>query len=135
MITPPWYPDEKQLRQFAKVSLFGFGLLGSVARFGFGWETVAFVLWGVGVLTFIVGLLSPRAILPIYVALMAFALPIGWLISTLFLLIIFYGVMTPMAVIFRLIGRDPLSLKRPRAESYWRSRKQRSSRVSYYRQA
>ena len=135
MIAPNWYPNKKELRQFAVVSLFGFGLLGFVAHLRFGLEITAYVLWAFGGLTFLIGLVSHKAVLLIYLALMAITSPIGWLISNLFLRILFYGIITSLGLILRLFGRDPLRLKRPQTDSYWLEKKRSTTAASYYRQA
>ena len=54
------------------------------------------------------GLIWPRLLRPIYVAWMVLAFPIGWTISQLILAVMFYGLFTPIGLVFRLIGRDPL---------------------------
>lgn len=136
MINPTWYPDERQLRQFAMIALPGFGLLGFVAWYV--WTdslTVGAVCWGFGGLVFLAGLARPDSVRPVYLLLMGIAVPIGWLISNLFLRLIFYGVMTPVGLVFRLIGRDPLQLRRPDGPSYWQNHVQRMDVKSYYRQA
>lgn len=135
MIAPNWYPNKKELRQFAVVSLFGFGLLGLVAHLRFGLEITAHVLLAIGGLTFLIGLVSHKAVLFIYLALMAITFPIGWLISNFFLRILFYGILTSVGLILRLFGRDPLRLKRPQTDSYWLEKKGSTTAASYYRQA
>ena len=135
MIAPTWYPNEKELRQFAVVSLFGFGLLGLVAHLRFGLEITAYVLWVIGGLTFLIGLVSPKAVLFIYLILTAITFPIGWLISNLLLRILFYGIITPAGFLLSLLGRDPLRLRRPETKSYWLERKQPTQSASYYRQS
>jgi hypothetical protein len=48
------------------------------------------------------------------------ALPIGWTISHLVLAVVFYGVLTPIALVLRLAGRDPLERRFDRAAAtYW----------------
>ena len=46
-------------------------------------------------------------------------LALGKVVSPLVLGIIFFGLITPIALIARLIGRDELKLKRPKKSSYW----------------
>lgn len=135
MLAPSWHPNHKELRQFAIISLFGFGLFGVIAYFRFQWITAAYVLWIVGALTCLVGVISPGAILPVYVLLMAIALPIGWVVSNILLLALFYLVMTPLGLFFRLIGRDPLRRGKPAEDSYWLVHEQRSAGASYFRQS
>jgi hypothetical protein len=49
---------------------------------------------------------------------------LGKIVSPIALGILFYGVLTPVAVVMRLTGKDPLRLKLdPGAESYWIVRK------------
>ncbi|MFQ5428883.1 MAG: SxtJ family membrane protein [Phycisphaerae bacterium] len=135
MISPTWYPNNRYLRQFAVISLFGFGLMGVMARFQFDLEVTPYVFWAIGGLTCCAGLASPRAILPVYTLLMAVAFPIGWLVSNVLLRVLFYVILTPVGLLSRLFGRDPLRLKRPNAETYWLEHSQRADAVSYYRQA
>ena len=44
---------------------------------------------------------------------------LGKVVSPIVLGIIFFGLITPIALIARLIGRDELKLKRPKTSSYW----------------
>ena len=49
---------------------------------------------------------------------------LGKIVSPIALGILFYGVLTPLAVLIRLIGKDPLRLKLdPATNSYWTVRK------------
>ena len=41
------------------------------------------------------------------------AFPIGWTVSRLMLAAMFYVIFTPVGLVFRLIGRDALRLRRP----------------------
>ena len=66
---------------------------------------------------------------------MGLALPIGWLVSNVLLRVIFYAVLTPIGVFFRLTGRDALQLKKPNTDSYWTPHTQRRDQASYFRQA
>ena len=45
---------------------------------------------------------------------MVLAFPIGWTVSQVILLLMFYGLFTPIGLVFRLIGRDPLHRARRR---------------------
>ncbi len=46
-------------------------------------------------------------------------LALGKVVSPIVLGIIFFGLITPIALIARLLGRDELKLKRPKTSSYW----------------
>src|SRR5437870_3843292 len=64
--------------------------------------------------------LRPREFRPLFVAWMIAIFPVNWLVSRLLLAIIFYGMVTPLGLFFRLIGRDLLGRRFfPDQESYW----------------
>lgn len=46
-------------------------------------------------------------------------LALGKVVSPVVLGIIFFGLITPIALIARLMGRDELKLKRPKKSTYW----------------
>lgn len=135
MINPTWYPTRRQLRVFALVSLLGMAVIGLVIWRLTGSLTVSAVVWSLGVLLAALGLPCPDAIRLPYVVIMAVTLPIGWIVSNLLLRIIYYGVFTPIGLAFRLAGRDPLVLKRPRIDSYWREYRRQGGVTGYYRQS
>ena len=113
-------PSAKMLREFGIIALFGFGLVG--ALLGLKWEawTASYVLWALGAVSFVLALVQPRLLLPLYVVLMVVAFPIGFVISNVILLALYFGLFTPFSMVFRLIGRDTMKRKfEPEAESYW----------------
>ena len=142
MINPNWYPGHKQLRQFAVMCLPGFAAIGfMIHRFSGGTfstllEDSTFRTFAViGAVLCVTGLALPGLIRPVYALLMLVTLPIGWLISSLLLRIIFYGFFTPMGFVFKLIGRDPLKLRKPQSATFWVAHRQRTDSMSYFRQA
>ena len=60
------------------------------------------------------GLLSP-----LNKAWFILGLALGKIVSPIVLGIIFFGLITPIALIASLMGRDELKLKRPKKSSYW----------------
>ena len=60
------------------------------------------------------GLLSP-----LNKAWFMLGLALGKIVSPIVLSIIFFGLITPIALIAKLLGRDELKLKRPKKSSYW----------------
>lgn len=133
-------PDSKKLRQFGYICFFGFGLFGLLVAHRMGaWEepgkwTVPGVLWGLAVLCPILGLAAPKALNPLYVALMIIAFPIGWIISNAALLFIFLLIFTPLGLWFKVIGRDELKRKWSSESSYWIRYRSPAVAESYYRQ-
>ena len=51
----------------------------------------------------------PRANLPIFVGLTILAYPIGFVVSYFIMGLLFFGMITPLGLLFRLIGKDPLN--------------------------
>ena len=134
MIEINWHPDERHLKQFATFSLPGLGLLGMVAWHLTDSAVVAGVFLAMGVLTCMLGVISPLRVRPIYLALTAATYPIGWCVSAAILRLFFYAVLTPIGLISRLIGRDPLRLRRPEsAQTCWKHADQTRSIESYFR--
>ena len=135
MITPDWNPTPRQLRQFA-VAVLGVLLLlalGIWRRTGSLSSALIPVL--LGALIALLGFLVPRAVRPLFRLLTLVTLPIGYLVSEILLRLVFYGVLTPLGVAFRMAGRDVLRLKRDRAKSYWQQAKQQKDASAYFRQA
>jgi len=130
-ITAP--PSRKMLRQFAGLWLLFFvGMAAWRLWTGSGEaDTWTRILLGVGLTGGIGGLLWPPALRWIYTGWMVAVFPIGWTISRLTLLAMFYVVFAPVALLFRVIGRDALRLRRGDAKSHW-TVKPRSENVSEY---
>ena len=137
-------PDERRLRHFGFIALAAFGALAAMAWFerlvfGFGLgearPVLAGALAGLGLLSALLSLLRPGANRPLYVGLTLAALPVGFLLSYLMMGALFYLLITPLGLLFRIIGRDPLRRRfEPEARSYWISPGPRPPRERYFRQ-
>lgn len=128
-------PGRRQLRQFAGLvfPLFS-ALVGALAFFRFDSPLVASWIWVVGVAISLVGLALPPFARIVYLALTGLTYPIGFVVSHLVLLVIYYGLITPVGLALRLADRDPLR-KRPGDEaSYWRPREAVTDAERYFRQ-
>jgi hypothetical protein len=116
----PLRPDGKTLRQFAGIWLVFFGGLALLEAFGRGRANLGISIGALALLVGVAGLIRPEWVRLIYVGWMVLAFPIGWTISQLMLVLMYFGIFTPIALIFRLAGRDPLRRTRqPGVESYW----------------
>ena len=83
----------------------------------------------------VLSLLAPAANRPLYVALVLITYPIGVVLSHVLLAVVFFGVITPVGLFFRLVGRDPLRRRfDPQAESYWVPYRPPDSMERYFRQ-
>ena len=83
-------------------------------------------LLGAGGLFLLLGLAVPAALSPIYRPWMKLAAVLGWVNTRILLGLMFLLVFTPLAVVRRALGRDPLALRfdeRSRAApTYWRKK-------------
>ena len=78
------------------------------------------ILWQIGLGFAAVGTLLPIVLKPVYYAWMTLAVCLGFVMTRVILTIFFFLVLTPVSVLFRLIGRDALHRKIDRqAETYW----------------
>ena len=137
-------PGEHTLRQFGFIALFGFGFLATIAwfewlifSFGLGdaKPVVAGAFAGLAVVSALLSLVYPKANLPIYVGLAIVAFPIGFVLSYLIMGVLFYGLITPVGLFFKLTGRDAMHRKfDPAAESYWVPARAARDKESYFKQ-
>jgi len=120
-----WKPTPKQLRQFGVVFLTGFVVIGLVkyfwpfSRFITQDHTVGLTSILIGVIGGGIALTGTRIALPLYYLWMGIAFVIGNIMSRVIIVVIYYGVVTPLGLVGRLIGRDRLQLKKPDTDSYW----------------
>lgn len=62
-------------------------------------------------------------------------LPLAWSVSTLLLVLVYYGVLTPIGLVLRTFGRDPMHGEFDRdATSYWVKRDEGVDPDRYFRQ-
>ena len=111
LIDVNWNPPRRQLRQFAVMFLIFIGGLGTVLYFRGKPLVVSEVLWNLAWIVGLVGLVFPPLVRPVYVAMMAVALPIGFVVSTILMLIIYYLILTPIGLVMRLFGYDPMRMR------------------------
>ena len=125
-------PTISDLHGFGWAMLGGFGVIGlilwvvpwlktwdaaNLAWAGTNKQILAIVLWTLGIVLFSVSLATERVARPVYVTWMSAVVPIGIVMSTIMLTLLF----VLMLPIFSLIVRmgDPLRRKRTTHESYW----------------
>jgi hypothetical protein len=135
MIKLQLQPDQKMLAQFAWVAPFGFlAFAWLFSRLGFG-DTVFWATLSLGPVTLLTHLVGLRVV-PLYVfrALVLLTFPIGLVVLPLVIGTVYYGVFTPMGLVFRLLGRDVMGRKFDRSvDSYWRDRGTPRPASSYFK--
>ena len=120
-----WKPTPKQLRQFGVVFLTGFLVIGLVKYFWpFSWlihqdKTFGFYTMLIGVIGGGLGLTGTVVALPLYYLWMGIAFVMGNIMSRVIMVLIYYGVVTPLGIASRLTGRDKLQLKKGANGTYW----------------
>ena len=144
MIEIDWRPDDRTLRQFGVIALFGFSFLAAIAWwelfiFAFGLGQARPIVAGgfaaLAGLSALFSLVAPRANLPIYLGLTILSYPIGFVLSYVIVGTIFYLLLAPVGIIFRVTGRDPLYRRfEPDTESYWIDARPARPSESYFRQ-
>ena len=135
MIAIDWNPDRKTLRTFA----IGLIVLAGAYAGWLGWQQRLsnMAIWECVVCGCIgfVGACAPPLIRWIYVAWMVIVFPIGWCVFQAMLAILFFGVITPLGLFMKFLGRDPLGLKsEPYALSYWTKRVESDDPRRHFRQ-
>jgi len=80
-------------------------------------------------------LVAPKANRPIYLALVIVSYPIGFVLSYVIMGALFYGLITPVAIFFKLTGRDPMHRRfDPDATTYWTEPRPPRGSESYFKQ-
>ena len=131
----PLNPTPRMLRQFAGLWLAILGGLALWRGIQHGWAVGSIAVAVITVAVGVIGWLWPRAIRPLFVGCMVLTFPIGWVVSRVILALIFFGLFTPLAWVFRWRGRDALHLRRdPNSETFWLAQPATADPRRYFRQ-
>ena len=138
-------PDRRTLRRFG---LIGAGLFALLAAW-LAWRgsllllplapptasTCACVFAGAAVFAAVLATLRPGALLLPYVALTLLGAPVGAVVSSIVLAVLYFGVMLPIGLLLRLVRRSPLGPE-PRSPdaSCWLVRTRPGSPERYHQQ-
>lgn len=129
-----WKPSQRELKQFAMLWIGFFGLIGVYVLWRNDSLRAAAVLWIVAAAG-LAGVVRPSVFRPVYLVWMTLALPIGWTVSHLLLVIVFYVVVTPIGLLMKLVGYDPLRRQLDRsAKSYWITHETPADAAQYFKQ-
>jgi len=127
-------PSRRQLAVFGLVWLVVFAALGGMALSQNG-SAAAAVLWTAAVLIPAIGWLVPSFMRIVYLGMAYLTFPIGLVVSFVILAAIYYAVLTPIGLLMRLVGYDPMCRRRDaNAASYWTSREPVDDVRRYFRQ-
>lgn len=80
--------------------------------------------------------IRPASLKFVFIGMTLVAFPIGLVLSELIMLFIYITIFVPVALVFRLMGRDALHRQIDRgATSYWTLKKAPTDAESYFRQS
>ena len=128
----PLNPTRRVLRQFAGGWLVCF--LALAFRFGLLKQAHAGEILALVSFAGVLGLIVPRLLHWPFVVLTIAAFPIGWMVTQLVLAVMFYCVLSPLALFFRWRGRDVLQLRQREATTYWVTRETQPPPEKYLKQ-
>jgi hypothetical protein len=136
--------DEPRRRQLLGLALPAvlisiWGAMALWGQEGAGRRVVPGVILGTAVVLGAAGSIATLASKPLgarlYRAWMLGVMPIGWTVSHLLLAAVFFGVVTPVGLLLRLLGRDLLQRGAdPGADTYWQVRERVDDPRRYMRQ-
>ena len=109
---------KKELRQFGITIAVVLGFLSS----WFLWQgrDGGYLLLIISIVFLALGLFLPNLLKPLQKLWMTLAVLLGWLMTRVILIVLFYLVVTPIGLLARLCGKDFLNKKFDRkADSYW----------------
>ena len=128
-------PTDRQLRQFAAIAVIVLAALAIWQLAARGSLVVIGCYAASAVIAAAIGLARPRWLATSFTCWMIAAFPLAWLVSNLVLAMIFFGLLTPLGLLFRLLGRDPLDRAWPgRQDSYWQEKPAADKSERYLRQ-
>ena len=78
-------------------------------------------LWSliIGIIFLILGIINSKVLTPFNILWMKFGLLLGKIVSPIVMGFVFFGVVTPISIIMKLLRKDLLNLKRNKKETYW----------------
>lgn len=137
-----WKPDKAEIKKFGLTVFVGFVLISIIIMLGehFGIKKfsnaldLSIYLLLAGIIIFVLSYLAAPAGRPVYLLWFFVAACIGIVVSNLILIFFYYLIFSPLGLLMRLSGRDPLKLKKASQISNWDDCKRKIDLKRYYRQ-
>ncbi len=109
--------------------------MGLPLRTGADAPTVAAIVWGIATAVGLGVILWPAFGRAVYIGWSLAAVPIGWTLSHAVLGLVYYGAITPIGLILRVLGHDPMRRRREAdPKTYWVPRQSVAKSKQYFRQ-
>lgn len=131
-----WNPSTRDLKQFGTIWLPALlTLVGGAVSYYAQMTGLSVAIWAIALAAGVTGFLAPRMIRPVFVGMMCLTFPIGWVVSHVIFLTVFYLVVTPIGLLMKLAGRDAMERTLdPSADTYWHPYEQETNYARYLRQ-
>ncbi len=128
-------PSRRELLVFGLLLGLFTAFLGGLTYLGWDSPSAAWGIWlGGGVITSLHFAVPPLRRL-FYLSWMYAAFPIGWMVSHAILVILYYGILTPIGLIMRCFGYDPMSRRFLSGHhTYWEKYCPEGNSKRYFRQ-
>ena len=124
------------MRGFGVVLLVFFSLLGAVVGHQLQSTRALVILGSIGAALALFYYAAPPFRIAMFRSWMALVMPIGRVFSLILLGLVYFGILTPIALVMRLLGRDRMMRRFDAdASSYWSAREGDSSHSRYFRQS
>lgn len=137
-------PPPRTLRNFGLIGLVAFGLVTALvhlhvtpfARLPAGAVTpVTYIAGALAAYCGLFALAAPGALRWLYIGLSVVGFPIGFVFSYIIVTIMYFAIIMPIALVFKIAGRDALRLKfDPQATTYWIKRHPPHTVKRYFKQ-
>jgi hypothetical protein len=126
--------DRKDLRNFGITMGIALGVIGGLLLWR---DKPSYFYCVIAAVAFLLsGFVFPAVLKPFQKVWMAISILMGWFMTRVILIVLFYGILTPIGLIGRLCGKDFLDIKlHKNTPSYWVPRdKQEYDKKSYEQQ-
>lgn len=136
LVSVNWNPGRKDLNRFRLIAVGAAALVAAllytVKHVEPRWCLVV-VAAGTGI--GLSGCVSLKLTRYIYIGMIAAALPIGFAVSLVLMGVFYFGLITPLGLFFRLIGRDTMQRRcDSKARTYWIPHQQTTKAERYFQQ-
>ena len=127
-------PTRRDLLVFAALLPVVFAVVGAL-RWHAGSSREALVWWIVGIAVSCIAFIVEPARRRLYVAWTYAIYPVAWTVSLAILAVSYFLVATPIALVLRALGKDPLQRSFDKStQSYWIGRERKHDAERYFRQ-
>lgn len=126
--------SRNDLRKFGAILTAALAMFGTILL----WKGKEHTFWlfGAAACIALAAAAVPTSLTPVNRAFMAFSRVMGWVVTRLILIVLFYAILTPIGIVARLLGKNFLAVRMDVSrDSYWIATQPKASgRGTYERQ-